>query len=71
MNRPSDLGFSDEGYDLPPLSIEPVIVPVDYTPPGQLFFTTMKGITDRSRVRKETVWPRAAAAARPDQCRAR
>lgn len=63
LKKPSDLGYSDEGYDLPPLSINPVIVPVDYTPPGQLFFTQLKGITDRSRVRKSTLWDRVAAAA--------
>lgn len=63
IKRPSDLGYDDDGYDLPRLSIEPVIVPVDYTPPGQLFFTQLKGITDRTRVRRETLWARAAAAA--------
>lgn len=63
VKRPSDLGYSDDGYDLPPLSIEPVIVPVDYTPPGQLFFTDLKGITDRTHVRKSTLWERVGAAA--------
>lgn len=63
LKRPSDLGYSDDGYDLPALSIEPVILPVEYTPPGQLFFTELKGITDRTHVRRETLWTRAAAAA--------
>ncbi len=63
LKRPSDLGYADDGYDLPPLSIEPVITPVDYQPPGQLFFTGLKGITDRSHVRKSTMAARVAAAA--------
>lgn len=63
LKRPSDIGYSDDGYVLPPLSIEPVILPVDYRPEGQLFFIALKGITDRSHVRKSTLAARVAAAA--------
>lgn len=63
LKRPSDIGYADDAYVLPPLSIEPVILPVEYTPQGQLFFTHLKGITDRTRIRRETLWTRAAAAA--------
>lgn len=63
ITKPSDLGFDDEGYDLPPLDIVPVIIPSDYVPEGQLFFTGLKGITQRSEVRKKTVKARVAAAA--------
>lgn len=72
LKRPSDLGYDDAGYDLPPLDIVPVIVPTEWSPPGQLFPTTLKGITDRAAVRKDTLATRVAAAVRlvedePDQ----
>jgi hypothetical protein len=72
VKRPSNLGYPDDGYDLPPLSIRPVIIPTEYTPPGQLFATSIKGVTDRSAVRKDTIGDRVAAAvdvvnAEPDE----
>jgi len=63
IRKPSDLGYDDAGYNLPPLTIEQVVVPVDYVPEGQLFFGGLKGITDRSRVRRQTVQSRVGAAA--------
>jgi hypothetical protein len=62
LKRPSDLGYDDTGYDLPGLTIAPVIVPTDYTPPGQLFATTLKGVGDRAAVRASTITDRVAAA---------
>lgn len=63
VKRPSDIGFDDTGYDLPALSILPEILPTDYTPPGQLFSTTLKGVGDRAAVRKETITERCQRAA--------
>lgn len=63
ITKPSDIGYSDDGYDLPPLTISPVILPVEYTPDDQLFFTRLKGITDRTKVRKATIAARVEAAA--------
>lgn len=63
LKRPSDLGYSDEGYDLPGLSIKPVIVETDYAPEGQLFPVGLKGIGDRAAVRRSTLHGRVAAAA--------
>lgn len=63
IRKPSDLGYPDDGYDLPPLSIKPVFVDTEFTPTDSLFFTGLKGITDRSRVRKGTMEERVAAAA--------
>jgi DNA modification methylase len=34
LQKPSDLGYSDEGYDLPPLDIDWVEVPVDHSTAG-------------------------------------
>lgn len=62
LKKPSDLGFDDAGYDLPPLHITPEIVPTDYVPEGQLFATVLKGVTDRAKVRKQTVQDRVQAA---------
>lgn len=57
VKKPSDLNpsFSDEGYNLPPLHIERAIVACDYVPEGQLFFAGLKGVADRSKVRKGTI----------------
>ena len=59
IRKPSDLGYSDEGYILPELTIEPHFVETDYTPDDALFVVGMKGITDRAKIRKATV-PRKA-----------
>jgi hypothetical protein len=61
--RPSDLGYPDDGYDLPPLDIRPLILPTDYVPPGQLFATALKGVGDRAAVRRSTAAARVEAAA--------
>lgn len=55
---PSDLGFPDDGYLLPPLRIIPEIVPVEWAPKGQLFLTKLKGVTERAEVRRDTVGAR-------------
>lgn len=62
LKRPSDLGYSDLGYDLPGLTIQPEIVQTDYAPPGQLFVTTLKGVGDRAAVRKATLQDRVQRA---------
>lgn len=72
LKRPSDLGYDDAGYDLPPLAIEATFLPTSYTPPGQLFPTTLKGITERAVVRRDTIAARvdaavALVAAEPDE----
>jgi DNA modification methylase len=63
VRRPSDLGYSDEGYALPPLTVSPLWVASDFVPEGQLFFTGLKGIQDRTKVRKGTLDQRVEAAA--------
>jgi len=63
LKRPSDLGYSDAGYDLPELSIEPHFLPTDYAPEGKLFADRLKGVTERASVRRQTLAARTAAAA--------
>ncbi len=64
LRKPSDLNYDDSGFILPELSIHPVIVKTDYKPENQLFFTHLQGITDRSKVRKDTVDRRVEEAIR-------
>jgi DNA modification methylase/predicted DNA-binding protein YlxM (UPF0122 family) len=52
---PSDLGYEDDGYVLPQLTIKPVYVEANYSPSNQLFFTGLKGIQDRHYVRRQTI----------------
>jgi DNA modification methylase len=54
MKNPSDLGYSDKGYELPALKIIAHEVNADYVPEGQLMFTSLKGVSDRARVQRET-----------------
>nr|WP_240971246.1 helicase C-terminal domain-containing protein [Microbispora sp. CL1-1] len=63
IRRPSDLGYSDDGYDLPGLEIVPHLLPVDVVPDGQLFATDLGGVGGRARVRKATLDARCARAA--------
>jgi hypothetical protein len=62
LRQPSDLGYSDDGYLLPPLRIHSKIVPTDYAPPGQMFATALKGVGDRAQVRRDTLTERVSAA---------
>ncbi len=63
VRKPSDIGYANDGYDLPPLTVTPAFVHADYIPEGQLLFGGLKGITDRSKVRKATAGDRVALAA--------
>jgi len=59
IGKPSDLGYDDADFLLPELSIKPHIVHSDWVPDGQLFASHLKGITERTQVRKDTIEPRA------------
>lgn len=63
LRRPSDLGYPDDGYALPELSIIPELVPVVIEQDGQLFPTSLGGVSGRARVRRETLDARCARAA--------
>lgn len=63
LRRPSDLGFSDDGYELPELSIVAQSVDVDLTPDDQLFATDLGGIGGRAQVRRATLDARVERAA--------
>ena len=68
LQRPSDLGYSDEGYDLPPLKVHYVEVPVDHTETeperdgqGKLFRDAALGVRDAAREKRDTLQARVAA----------
>lgn len=48
LSKPSDLGYEDNGFILPPLNIHPVVVPV------QNYFEA-KTMTERRQARKESI----------------
>ena len=63
LRKPSDLGFSDEGYDLPPLRIHQHIVGESNPESrGTLFPGMTDGIKGRLRVRQATVAEKVEAA---------
>ena len=61
--KPSDLGFSDEGYDLPALSIVEDLVSVDWSPNGTLFPHLEKGIQGRHLARRGSLSARVQRSA--------
>ena len=63
VRLPSDLGYDDDGFALPPLTIEPLYVDAGYVPSGRLFLDELKGIQDRAKVRRETIGAKVEAAA--------
>lgn len=73
VRKPSDLGYTDEGYDLPGLNIVThlIDVPMDDVD-GQLFATDLGGVGGRAAVRKKTLHARVMRAvelvkAEPDE----
>lgn len=55
IRRPSDLEYPDNGYILPELNIIPIITKSDYRPTDELFFSGLKGLKQRSDIRKQTI----------------
>jgi len=60
LRKPSDLGYDDTGYLLPPLTVVPEVVRVEVVPDGQLFATDLGGVGGRATVRRETLDARVA-----------
>lgn len=58
LRRPSDLGWPDDGYNLPDLRIHAETVDADIEADGQLFATDLGGVGGRSKVRRETLTQR-------------
>jgi DNA modification methylase len=71
LERPSDLGYDDSGYDLPPLNVEWVCVDVDHTKAwqttdswgqAQLFLDQSAGLREVAEARRETMDTRLSRA---------
>lgn len=65
LRKPSDLGYSDAGYDLPPLRYQSHTVSVDYAPSmdtGLLFPMEARTLQERIGARRDSVEERVAIA---------
>lgn len=66
LRKPSDLGYSDEGYDLPPLTRHQHVVAAEYAPSmdtGLLFPMEARTMQERLSARRDTVAERVRLAA--------
>ena len=63
LTMPSDLGYSDEGFKLPPLDIKEVVIKSDKKPEGCLFAFEAQDIQERRANRKATLSDRVAECA--------
>lgn len=67
LRKPSDLGYDNSGYNLPPLIQNQHIVGVDYAPSmdtGLLFPMEARSMSERIAARRDTVADRVAMAAK-------
>lgn len=55
IRKPSDLNYKDDGYILPELNIKPIITQSNYRPKDELFFSGLRGLSQRADIRKSTV----------------
>jgi superfamily II DNA or RNA helicase len=64
LTKPSDIGYADEGYNLPELRVHAEVVDAEITPgDGQLFAVDLGGVGKRAQVRRETMDVRLERAA--------
>lgn len=61
LNKPSDLGYDNAGFDLPPINIIECVVGSN-AQNGNLFVEYAKGLTERRRARRESLDPRCEMA---------
>lgn len=62
MRKPSDIGFPDDGYILPPLNESVIEIAVDHSTAmesGLLFLEAARGLADQRAIRKSTADERA------------
>lgn len=55
LTKPSDIGYSDDGFVLPTLKIEGLYFDYEFKRDDALFSMGLKGIEDRIKIRKSTV----------------
>lgn len=64
IKHPRDLGYNDDGYDLPPVNKHQITVKTSHDPEdtGMLFHVEASSLQDRIRARKDTISDRVNAA---------
>lgn len=72
LRKPSDLGYSDQGFQLPPLNLIHHVVYSDKKPDGYLFQQEAQGLIERRQARRNSLTERVemcaeTVAAHPDQ----
>jgi hypothetical protein len=55
LRKPSDLGFADDGFDLPPLNVHEHPVKAKQAPPGMLFNLPAVGLNEQRQERRRTL----------------
>jgi DNA modification methylase/intein/homing endonuclease len=63
LEKPSDLGYEDNGFILPPLNIEQVTVKVDKPPEGSLFVVEARTLQEQRKAKKSSLADRVKACA--------
>lgn len=64
IEKPSNIGYSDDGYDLPPIEYHDHVVAVEMAPDdGQLFKLEATNLMDRRRSRRNSIDDRVAKCA--------
>lgn len=63
VRKPSDLGYSNDGFELPPLIENEYIVETEKTPPGFLFPVAAVGLKEQREERRRTIEERCEKAA--------
>jgi DNA modification methylase len=64
IRKPSDLGYDDNGFDLPTLTIKPHWLDFDYRPDDKLVFTGLDGLSGHRDVLRKTLDLRCEETAR-------
>ncbi len=64
IEKPSDIGYSDEGYELPKLEKKYHILKDTNIPPGMICAVQARTLTEQSRVKRNTVKERCKMAAK-------
>ena len=71
LKKPSDLGYSDDGFKLPPLEIKEIVIPSnhqDYWGEGFLFAPDAKTLSDQRATRRTTMSKRLEVAKELAEC---
>lgn len=63
ITKPSDIGYKDDGFDLPKLNINAIFHKYEFKDNGTLFDMGLKGIEDRIKIRKGSVSIKASQVA--------